>query len=297
MPNTSYPLEPQLLEVTGPGGLPFLEVQNAHARARVSLQGAQLLSFRPHGAAADWLYLSEQAIYQTGKAIRGGVPVCWPWFGPDPLGQGRPAHGLARTRRWTLRHSAHLPDGQTLLTLGLSDSPDTRLLWPHAFDLVLDITIGATLQLALHTHNRGNTPFQITQALHSYWAVQSVEQTTVHGLADCRFSERAAGADRAPQVQTRAVSFGTEVDRLYSQTPADLQLNDGAGQRQLALHSEGSRSTVVWNPGALIAAGMTDLPDSAWRRFVCVETANAGDDVITLAPGAVHRLAVHIRTV
>ncbi len=280
--------------VNGPGGLPTVAIHNAHATARIALHGGQVLSFWPHGAAADLLFVSEQAVFQTGKAIRGGVPVCWPWFGGDPQGLGRGSHGLARTRVWDLRRTAALPGGETLLELGLRDSADTRALWPHAFDLTLAVTVGATLQLALTTRNTGDVPFQITQALHSYLAVGDITHTAVHGLDGCRYIDKAKGAGGSVKRQAGAVQINAEVDRIYTDAPASLAVVDGALQRRIDLHSQGSRTAVVWNPWVAIAAGMADLDDDGYQRFVCVETANAADEVITVPPGGEHRLAVEI---
>ncbi len=272
----------------------MIDVDNAHATARISLYGGQVLAYRPRGAAADLLFASEQAQYQPGKAIRGGVPVCWPWFGPDPQGLGRPAHGLARTRLWALRRTETLPGDETLVELGLRDNADTRALWPHAFDLSLTIMVGATLRLALSTHNTGTTPFEITQALHSYFSVGDIAQARVQGLDGCAYTDKATGAGGAVKRQTGDVTVAAEVDRLYAGVPPSLTLVDGALNRRVCITFEGSRTAVVWNPWAAIAAGMADLPDDGYRRFVCVETANAGPEVITLAPGRTHTLVAQI---
>jgi len=292
--NAAHGLPPHLTITEGLGGLPMIEVDNAHATARVSLYGGQVLAYRPHGAAVDLLFVSEQAHYQPGKAIRGGVPVCWPWFGPDPQGQGRPAHGLARTRLWALRQTAALPGGETQVVLGLHDTADTRALWPHAFDLSLAITVGRTLRLALTTRNTDTTPLTITQALHSYFAVGDIAQTRVQGLDGCAYTDKAAGAGGAVRTQRGDATVSAEVDRVYSGVPAQLSIVDGALERRVRITSEGSHTAVVWNPWAAIAAGMADLPDHAYLRFVCVETANAGGEVITLAPGDAHTLVAHI---
>lgn len=292
--NAAYGMPPHLKVIEGPGGLPMIEVDNAHATARISLYGGQVLAYRPHGATADVLFVSEQAHFLAGKAIRGGVPVCWPWFGPDPQGQGRPAHGLARTRLWALRQTAALPGGETRLVLGLHDTADTRALWPHAFDLSLAITVGRTLRLALTTRNTDTTPLTITQALHSYFAVGDIAQTRVQGLDGCTYTDKAAGAGSAVKRQTGDVTVAAEVDRIYSGVPPSMTLMDGALARTLRITSEGSHTAVVWNPWAALAAGMTDLPDHAYLRFVCVETANAGAEVITLAPGDAHTLVAQI---
>lgn len=290
--NAGHAIAEQLRFVAGPGGLPFIRVRNAHAEAVVSLHGAQVLSYRPLGAGADVLFLSERAHFQAGKAIRGGVPVCWPWFGSDPQGLGRPAHGLARTRLWSVWRTASTPEGETQVTLGLVDTPETLSVWPHAFQLTLQITVGASLRLALTTRNTGGAPFAITQALHSYFTVGDIAMTTVTGLDGCHYTDKAAGGAVKPQ--TGAVVFASEVDRIYTGAPAELAVEDRALQRRLHIHAEGSRTAVVWNPWATLAAGMTDLDDGAYRRFVCVETANAGDEVVTVPPGGEHRLVAAI---
>lgn len=292
-PDSTHALPDHLLPLEGPGGLPMIGIRNRFATARLSLHGAHVLSFCPQGG-SDLLYLSEQALFQPGKAIRGGVPVCWPWFGPDPQGLGRPAHGLARTRLWALRSASETPAGATRLTLGLGDSAETQAIWPYAFDLTLDITIGATLRLELRTRNTGDAPFDITQALHSYFSIADLGQTRVLGLEGGRYIDKATGAGGVEREQVGEVEFSGEVDRIYTGTPARQAIVDAAGQRTIALMAQGSHTTVVWNPGPAIAAAMADLPDEGYRRFVCVETANAADEVITVAPGGEHRLAVEI---
>ena len=292
--NATHALPHHLSFISGPGGLPFLQVRNAHAEAVVSLYGAQVLSYRPVGAVADVLFLSERASFEAGKAIRGGVPVCWPWFGPDPQGLGRPNHGFARTRLWSVLNTDATPAGETRVALGLRDTPHTRALWPHAFELTLQITVGTTLRLALTTRNTGDAPFQITQALHSYFAVGDIARTAVTGLEGCSYIDNATGAGGAVKRQTGAVHIAGEVDRIYTGVPAALTIVDDALQRRTRLSAQGSRTAVVWNPWISIAAGMTDLKDDAYLRFVCVETANGADEVVTVPPGGEHGMAVEV---
>jgi glucose-6-phosphate 1-epimerase len=292
--NTPHAIADHLSFCEGPGGLPFLQIHNTHAQAQISLYGGQVLVFRPHASDGDLLFLSGQAVYQSGKAIRGGVPVCWPWFGPDPQALGRPNHGFARTQVWTLQHTATTVEGATRITLGLTDTPDTRLVWPHAFELTLEITVGATLGLALTTRNTGETPFEITQALHTYLAVGDSAQATVTGLDGCAYIDNATGAHGALHQQVGGVQFEAEVDRIYTGVPTELALVDGAGQRTLRIASTGSQTAVVWNPGATVAARIADLPSGGERYFVCVETANAANEVVTVLPGNEYRLVADI---
>ncbi|MBL0943223.1 MAG: D-hexose-6-phosphate mutarotase [Hydrogenophaga sp.] len=293
MPHAPAPLPSSTRVVTGRGGLTELHIHNRHARAVVALQGAQLLSFQPHGE-PDWLYLSPNAVFAPGRPVRGGVPLCWPWFGPDPQGLGRPAHGLARQSPWVLRHALDESDGCTLLELELSDDAATRALWPHRFRLRLEIRVGATLALALTTRNLGDTHLTLTQALHNYFAIDHIEGARVHGLDGLGFIDQVPGANPQGAPAPGPLAFAGRLDRIYPNAPTRLQLEGAAGGGRLTLDSEGSRSAVVWNPGAELAAGMADLGPDEHSRFVCVETANAGDDVVTLAPGAEHRLALAI---
>lgn len=293
MPHAQPALPSSTQVVVGQGGLSELRVRNPLARATVSLQGAQLLSFQAHGQ-PDWLFLSPRARFEAGQAIRGGVPVCWPWFGPDPDGLGRPAHGFARQSLWTLRHAIDDSDGSTRLLFELADDERTRALWPHRFLLRLEMHLGATLRLSLATRNTGDTAFPLTQALHSYFAVDTLDTVQIQGLEGCGFIDQLPGAPPAGAASGEPLRFNGRLDRIYQQVPAQLRVIGATGHRCLDLHSEGSRTAVVWNPGAELAATMADLGPDTHQRFVCVETANAGDERLTLPPGGQHRLTVEI---
>lgn len=293
MPNAQPTLPSSTQVVVGQGGLTELHVRNPLARATVSLQGAQLLSFQPHGQ-PDWLFLSPRARFEAGQAIRGGVPVCWPWFGPDPDGRGRSAHGFARQSPWTLRHAIDGADGSTRLLFELADDERTRALWPHHFLLRLEMHLGSTLRLSLATRNTGDTAFTLTQALHSYFAVDAIDTVHIRGLEGCGFIDQVPGARPAGAASHEPLRFSGRLDRIYQRVPAQLQLLGATGKRCLDLRSEGSRTAVVWNPGAELAATMADLGPDTHQRFVCVETANAGDERLTLPPGGQHHLTVEI---
>lgn len=287
--NADFAIAGQLTFVEGKGGLPFIQISNAHADALVSVYAGQVLSFTPKGA-SDLLFVSDKAYYAEGKAIKGGVPICWPWFGADPEGKGRPAHGFMRNRMWEVWGSQANADGSTSVTLGVASSPETQAIWPHAFKLAMEITVGKTLQLALVTHNTGDTAFTITQAMHTYFAVGDIAQTTVTGLDGTQYIDKAAGANGAIKPQAGGVTLSAEVDRVYLGVPAELAIADGAAQRTIRISSGGNKTAVVWNPWAAIAASMADLQDDDYLRFVCVETANAADDVVEVPAGGEFRL-------
>ena len=283
--NAAHGLGNALRVVAGAGGMPVIEIQSAHASARIALHGAQVLRFKPHHQTADLLFLSDRAVHQLGKAVRGGVPICWPWFGPDPAGLGRPNHGFARTTAWQLTGTERLDDGGVLVELVLRDTRGTRALWPHAFGLTLRVSVGEQLRLELSTHNTGDNPFTITQALHSYLAVGDIAHTRLLGLDRTRYLDNATCAHGLEREQVGDVSFDGEVDRVYQAVPPELTLVDSRLQRRIQIRAEGSRTAVVWNPGDTVAARLSDLAPGDHRRFVCVETANAGDEVVTLAAG------------
>lgn len=282
----------QLRLSAGPGGLPMLDIENSAASARVSLYGGQVLTYTPVGD-APLLFLSERAYYAEGKAIKGGIPVCWPWFGADPQDQGRPAHGFARNSLWTLAATKRVSESHTRITMRLGDSNVTRTLWPHAFELLLTVDVGDTLGVTLETRNTGDQPFTITQALHTYFAVAAIDRVSVEGLDGCSYLDKVQ--DFATSTQAGAVTFGGEVDRVYQGVGSVLHIVDAGGGRRIRIDAEGSHTAVVWNPWKAISAAMADLADDDYRRLVCVETANAASEVIEVAAGASYRLMAEYR--
>lgn len=282
--NARFAIDHQLKFVAGKGGLLNAVIRNAHASASVSLYAGQVLSWQPKAAQHDVLFLSEQAYYQPGKAIKGGVPVCWPWFGPDPQGKGRPAHGFARTSEWEVLNTVSLANGATQLVLSLKLNESTRALWAGDIEAQLEIVVGKTLRLALTTFNRSQQAIELSQALHTYFHVGDIAKTSVRGLGGTSYIDKVDGGKQ--KVQSGAVTVSAEVDRIYTGVKNDLQIHDAALNREIHIHAEGSASAVVWNPWKDIAASMADLGDEDYRHLLCVETTNAGSDVVTLAAGA-----------
>jgi len=261
-----------------------LALSTADFAAELSLAGGQLLDYTPTGQ-RPWLYLSPQALFAPGKAIRGGVPLCWPWFGAHPDDPVQPAHGVARTALWRL-DDARLD--ASVLTLQLSG--------PRHGDLAAALTLElgpAGFALTLATRNDGTAPVRVSQALHSYFAVGDCREVALYGLESAGYDDKVDGG-RHP-ASGAPLRFTGETDRIYYPgADAVVHLSDPQWQRTLTLAAQGSASSVVWNPWITKAAGLTDLPDDAWPRFVCVETANAGDDARELAPGATQRLIVRV---
>jgi D-hexose-6-phosphate mutarotase len=289
--NETFAITNQLAFTSGPGSLTLAEVRNRHAAATVSLYGAQVLAFQPHDR-RPVLWRSERSLYQPGKAIRGGVPICWPWFGPHPSDPSKPAHGFARTAVWSVLATAALANGATQMRLRLRDSDATYALWPHSFDLRAVITVGPELRVELIVRNFGGEPYTYGGALHSYFAVGDVGAIAIQGLDGCEYIDQADGNQR--KTQQGPVAIGGETDRVYLNTIDTCIIEDPALGRRINVAKVGSRTTVVWNPWAEKARRLADFGDEEYRTMVCVETANAHGDSVTISPGGEHRLAAII---
>ncbi len=281
--NSAFAVADRLHFAEGPGGLVQAHVRNIHAEALISTYGGQVLQYQPMNDPDPVLFLSESAYYAPGKAIKGGVPVCWPWFGADPEGQGRPTHGFVRNRQWEVIGVSILGDGALRLELGIDATDETRALWPHDFALRIAITVGRSLQIELETTNTGDVSFEVTQALHSYFRVGDIRDTRVLGLEGTSYIDK---VDRGlVKTQADEVVITGEVDRIYSDVPDELTIEDVALERRITIESTGSDNAVIWNPWADIAAQMADLGDNDFERMLCVETANAADDIVDVYPG------------
>jgi glucose-6-phosphate 1-epimerase len=268
-------------------GLPVLDVSTARATARVFFHGAHVAAWQPTHATAPVIWLSSRTLLQPDKPIRGGVPICFPWFGPHPTDRTAPAHGFARLADWTLTAAEEAADGTVTLELLLQDG--SRPLWPHPFEMRHRISIGTTLTMALEVRNTGAEPFACEEALHTYFAVRSIEQVTIAGLEGTDYLDKVAGFAR--RTQAEAIRFAGETDRVYLDTMAAVEIQDRGHGRRILIAKSGSHSTVVWNPWIDKARAMPDFGDDEWRDMVCVETANVGDARIRLEPGGSHTMS------
>lgn len=272
----------------GPGGFPIALITTPHATAAVTPYGAQLLSYTFASDSNDLLFLSEKAIFTEGTPIRGGVPICWPWFGPDPEGKGRSDHGLARTRMWNVVSSDLLEDQECSITFELTDTPETYALWPHRFRLTLTLTVGRALTMELTTHNLGDTSIKLTQALHTYFAVGDIKQTKITGLEGFAYSDKTdSGIQKREE---SAIRIDAETDRVYPFDGGDILIHDDASKRTIRIKCEGSKTAVVWNPWIRVCEQKADLSSEDYKKTLCLETANAGDETILVNPHQSHTI-------
>lgn len=286
--NQTFAISSQLEIVEGKGGFPIIEIQNEKASAKISVYSAQMLSFQPVGESEEMLFVSENAYYQPGKATKGGIPICWPWFGPDPQGLGRASHGFVRNRMWTLLSTEAMPTGETKVRLGVSADEETQAIWPHQFELVMEIVVGQKLAIALITQNTGSEAFSITQAFHTYFSIGDIHQVRVLGLEDTPYLDKAAAG--AEKTQVGEIAITAETDRIYVGVKPELAVDDKAWGRRILISSTNSSTAIVWNPWEKISTAMADLADSDYLNFVCVETANAETEVIEILPGEQYKM-------
>ncbi|MEM8673260.1 MAG: D-hexose-6-phosphate mutarotase [Cyanobacteria bacterium P01_G01_bin.67] len=281
--NADYGIVNQVKFVEGEGGFPLVEVNNEFAQATISVYAGHILSFKPVGQTEDAIFVSSKVNYQSGKAIRGGAPICWPWFGPDPEAKGRPNHGLVRNRLWQMRDVVKTQEGATQVVMGLVDTPETRAIWDYNFDLAIAITVGQALTVELITRNTGEQTLRITQALHTYFKIGDIAQVTVLGLKDCEYLDKVDGGKQKTQMDE--ITFTGECDRIYLDVSPEIVIEDPVLNRKIKVTATNSKTAVVWNPGADISASMGDLGDQDYLNFVCVETANAANEIIEIDAG------------
>lgn len=272
--------------------LPHTRIENDHATAVVVHQGAHVLSYQRRGE-DPLLWHSAASAFELGRAIRGGVPVCWPWFGPHPDNPDKPMHGLVRTMPWRVVDNVNLDDGATRLRLDMTDDEATRMHWPHRFRCTLDVTVGPTLSIALTHENLDDQPVACSGALHTYLAVGDVRTVRVIGLDGCEYIDKVDDFKR--KTQTGPLTIDTETDFIYVDTADEITVEAPAMSRRIRIQRGGSRSAVVWNPWIDKSKALADFGDEEYPQTLCVEAANAADDAVSIAPGESHTLSTTLR--
>jgi glucose-6-phosphate 1-epimerase len=277
--NDNYGIHDQVHFVTGNGGLPFIDVRNQSACALISLYGGQLLSFKPVNEKTDMLFISKKALYEEGKAIRGGIPVCWPWFGPDPKGLQRPNHGFVRNHFWTVA-GVTSTDSATKISLQFTDQHIKEKTWQQPFTLILEFIIAQSLSLNLIIENTGEKPLTVTQAFHTYFNVGDICRVGVSGLDGRTYVDQLDNGKE--KIQTGLVTITEAIERIYQNVDRPLLIHDSALNRRIEITSENCKTGIVWNPWQ---KAMPDLEQQEYQRFVCVETGNVAANFILVPPG------------
>jgi glucose-6-phosphate 1-epimerase len=292
-------------QFTIPGVLAFSQTEQGLIRANITtpactaelyLQGAQITQWQPTGQ-QPVLFLSERSFFTPGKAIRGGIPIIFPWFGArtatpeDPRTDG-PSHGFARIADWTLAFAA-LAGDDLHLTLTLGPSDITRSLGYDQFALVYEIAVGAELHVKLTVTNQNSKPLHFEEALHTYLSVGDSQQISIIGLSDTEYLDKTDSFKRKRQTEPLLKLTG-ETDRPYLDTLVPVNVDDPVLRRRITVDKSESKSTVVWNPWSALTATLPDMSPLCWLTMVCIETANVATNAITLASGAHHTMEAHI---
>ena len=268
-------------------GFEYIEVQNSAASAKIALQGAHLFEYkRPNKE--DILWLSSVARFEEKFPIRGGIPICWPWFGPNKENPTLPQHGFARISVFTLYAHEEIDEKTTQLTFLLTDSLESKKLWPFSFELYVRFHISDTLHVSVETLNKDTKSFVLSQALHTYFQVDDITQVSLLGLKNTRYYDQ---LNSSYTLQKGTVFFDKEVDRIYL-SAKDLIMETKS--KKIVLQNSGSNSLVVWNPWIEKTKNIVDMADDAYKKMLCVETANALDDTQTIQPGIRHTLSMQV---
>jgi glucose-6-phosphate 1-epimerase len=283
------------------GILDFVETEHGLVKAAISLdgmagelylQGAQLTAWQPRGE-RPVLFTSPNSAFAPGRAIRGGIPIIFPWFGARRHAQAAPQHGFARTAPWHLDGVETSGRESLTLTLSLGDGDVGSPFWPEPFRATYTVVFAQTLSLRLAVQNRATHPISFEEALHTYFAVSDISGIAISGLAGTTYIDKTDAARRKPQTAT-LVTIMAETDSVYLDTPGQCAIEDRGWHRRVVIKKEDAASSVVWNPWTEKAAAMVDLGDPAWRGMVCVETGNIAENEVRLAADDEHQMSTAI---
>jgi D-hexose-6-phosphate mutarotase len=268
----------------------LIHINHPMATATISLEGGQVLKWQPTSEAEPVLWFTDPTHWLPSRAIRAGVPICWPWFGAHLTEQAAPAHGYARLCNWEVAAISIGPSGTVDIDLSMVPTHEAATCFPLRASLATRISVGETLSILLTTFNNGEAPITITEALHAYFKVGDIDDIQIEGLDGCDYIDLIHQNIRKTQVG--AVRFASEAGKVFLNTLKDCLIIDRTLGRTIKIEKSGSHSTVVWNPWLETASKMKDLGPVAWQKMVCVESANALDNFVTLEPGGQHTLTV-----
>jgi len=272
-----------------PDGIVVAEIDNALATATISLDGGHVITWWPKHQSSPVLWVSKLAKFIPGKAIRGGVPICWPWFGAHPTDTKLPGHGYARITPWVVDSVRTFAGGATEVKLTLQETDLSRAHWPHSVHLSATIIVGGSLAIELTTTNNSDHEITLSEGLHTYFQISDIADIHIHGLEGGEYVDLVNGNER--RKQSGEITFDGELGRIYVNSDSTCVIEDPRLNRRIRIEKSGSQSTAVWNPWAETATKMDDLGANGWRDMVCVESANALENSLTLEVGASHTIA------
>ncbi|HXS76316.1 MAG TPA: D-hexose-6-phosphate mutarotase [Terracidiphilus sp.] len=275
----------------GNGGLPKVRIETKSASADVYLYGAQVTSWVPAGF-DEVLFLSEKSHWQEGKPIRGGIPVCFPWFRGKPDDKQAPTHGFVRTKEWTLNAIRREENDAVTVILSTESDAESRRWWPYRFRLEYAITVWKTLTLELKMQNTGDGELQFQEALHTYFRVGDVQRVTVKGLDGVRYLDNRDG--NREKLQDGGLILTKQTDNAYLDATGAVEIVDPVLGRRLVTEKQKSVSTIVWNPWSNGAAALADFGDEEWQGMLCAEGGNVLGQPVHLDTGRSHTMSVSL---
>jgi glucose-6-phosphate 1-epimerase len=277
--------------VEGNGRLAKVVIATCDTGGEMYLHGAQVTSWHPPGA-EEVLFVSSESRWEAGRAIRGGVPICFPWFADKADDPTAPAHGFVRTTAWHLESIVQAGDAVSV-SMFTESNEHTKRWWPADFRLVFRATFGSALTLELVVTDTGATSFRFEEALHSYFRVRHIDKAQLLGLNTVQYLDK-TDLNRK-KTQQGPIAIVSETDRVYLNTKAAIALVDHSLRRRLGVAKENSFTTVVWNPWVDKAKALADFGDAEWTQMVCIETSNVSDFAVELAPGQQHKMQAIVR--
>jgi glucose-6-phosphate 1-epimerase len=256
------------------------------------LQGATVTRWHPAGA-QPVIFTSPNAIFAPGTAVRGGVPIIFPWFGPKQDEPKAPQHGFVRAAPWQLESVDESRPDEVRLRLSITQGEATSPFWPEAYRAVYTVAFGPALTVELAVQNRAGHEIGFEEALHTYFAISDIGKVSVTGFSGTTYIDKVDGFQRKTQ-DSSPIKLSGETDRVYLSTPRQAVIEDPEWRRRIVVEKDGAASSIVWNPWNEKAAAMKDLGAEAWRGMICVETGNAADNAVRLAAGGEHRMTTRI---
>ena len=277
--------------VAGNGGLAKIHIETPSAKAEVYLHGAQITSWQPAGT-GEVIFLSERSHWQEGKAIRGGIPVCFPWFRAKSDDPHAPSHGFVRTKEWHLESISAVPGDAVCARFSTGSDDASRKWWPFEFRLEYAITVGKSLKLELAMTNAGDRGLKFEEALHTYFRVGDARQARVMGLDGVSYLDNREG--NLEKKQAGDLILTRQTDNAYRNATGAVEIVDPVLKRRVRTSKHNSASAIVWNPWSDGAAGLADLAEDEWQSMLCVEGGNIIDSAVALQPGKSYSITVVI---
>jgi len=271
-------------------GFEYIEIENSYAKAKIALQGAHLFYYKNNASSSPLMWTSNSTFFEEGKAIRGGVPICFPWFGKLKEKPELPQHGFARVSPWEVVAQEEKEDGSTVVRLELINNKKHFSVWGYLFKLQLEIVVAKSLEMRLMIENLDVKSFEISTAFHSYFSVSDVTRVEIKGLENRRYYD---ALDGKLYEQKMKFQVDKEIDRVYFNSKNPLDLMDT--HRTITLTSKGSNSLVVWNPWVEKSHQMKDMCDDGYKNMLCLETGNVMEDRVIVEPKKKHLLELMVQ--